>query len=79
MFFVPDLEEYRNSRDFYYPLDYYTYGDVCESFDELIKYIKKGRVDKKKIKEFKDYFCSSCDGTSSKKVVDYYIRKKEKV
>ena len=78
VFFVPDLEDYRNSRDFYYPLDYYTYGDVCESFEELIKCIKKGRVDKKKIKEFKEYFCSSCDGKSTKKVVDYYIRKKEK-
>ena len=78
VFFVPDLEDYRNSRDFYYPLDNYTYGDVCESFDDLIKCIKKGRVDKKKIKEFKEYFCSSCDGKSTKKVVDYYIRKKEK-
>lgn len=78
VFFVPDLEDYRNSRDFYYPLDNYTYGDVCESFDALIKSIKKGRVDKKKIKDFKEYFCSSCDGKSTKKVVDYYIRKKEK-
>ena len=79
VFFVPDLEEYRNSRDFYYPLDYYTYGDVAKNFNELIKYIKKGNIDKKKIKEFKEYFCASCDGNSSKKVVDYYVRKKEKV
>ena len=78
VFFVPDLEDYRNSRDFYYPLERYTYGDVCENFDALIKSIKKGRVDKKKIKNFKEYFCSSCDGKSTKKVVDYYIRKKEK-
>ena len=76
VFFTPDLDEYRDSRDFYYPLDKYTYGDVVMNDDELIKAIKKGKVDKKKIKEFKDYFCSSCDGKSTKKVVDYYVRKK---
>ena len=76
VFFTPDLDEYRGSRDFYYPLDKYTYGDVVMNDDELIKAIKKGKVDKKKIKEFKDYFCSSCDGKSTKKVVDYYVRKK---
>lgn len=76
VFFTPDLDEYRGSRDFYYPLDKYTYGDVVRDDDELINAIKKGKVDKKKIKEFKDYFCSSCDGKSTKKVVDYYVRKK---
>ena len=79
VFFVPDLDQYRNSRDFYYPLDYYTYGDIALDFDSMIKCIKSGKVDKKKIKEFKNYFCDSCNGKSSKKVVDYYIRKKEKV
>ena len=76
VFFTPDLDEYRGSRDFYYPLDRYTYGDVVMNDDELIKAIKKGKIDNKKIKEFKDYFCSSCDGKASKKVVDYYVRKK---
>ncbi len=76
VFFTPDLDDYRNSRDFYYSLDKYTYGDIAKDDDELIKCIKKGNVDKKKIKEFKDYFCSACDGKSTKKVVDYYIREK---
>ena len=78
VFFTPDLDDYRNSRDFYYSLDKYTYGDIAKNDDELIKCIKKGKVNKKKIEEFRDYFCSSCDGNSTKKVVDFYIRKKEK-
>jgi len=76
VFFVPDLDDYRNSRDFYYPLENYTYGDIAKDEDELIKCIKKEKVNKKKLKEFKDYFCSSCDGKSTKKVVDYFVRNK---
>lgn len=74
VFFVPDLDEYRDSRDFYYPLEHYTYGSVVMNEDDLIKAIKQRKVYKKKLKEFKEYFCSSCDGNSTKKVVDYFIR-----
>ena len=73
IFYVPDLEEYRDSRDFFYDLDKYTYGDVVTDFDSLLKTIKVSKVDKKKIKEFSDYFCSACDGKSTKRVVDYYL------
>lgn len=75
IFYVPDLEEYRDSRDFFYELDKYTYGDVVSSFDGLIEGIKNAKVDKKKLKEFRNYFCSSCDGKSTKRVVDYYLNK----
>ena len=74
IFYTPDLEDYRNSRDFFYDLDKYTYGEVTKDFESLLKGIKKAKVDKKKLKEFNDYFCSSCDGKSSKRVVDYYLK-----
>ncbi len=77
VFFLPDLDDYKNSRDFYYPLDSYTYGDIAKNDEELIDKIKNGKIDEKKLKEFKRYFCSSCDGKASKRVVDYYIRKKD--
>jgi len=77
IFFTPDLEKYRNSRDFYYPLDNYTYGPVVEEFKDLIPCIKKAKVDFDKLNKFDEYFCSACDGTSTKRVVDFFMNNKE--
>ena len=41
--------------------------------DELVKAIKNSKPDLKKIDEFFDYFCSACDGNSTKRVVDYFL------
>lgn len=76
VFFVPDLEEYQNSRDFYYPFTNYTYGKIAKNQKELIKCLKEENIDKNKIKNFQDYFCSACDGHSTKKVIDYFIKEK---
>lgn len=76
IFFVPDLEEYVSSRDFYYPFERYTYGDVTRNTEELIKSIKNNNIDNKKLKEFKEFFCSSCDGKSAKRVVEKLILKR---
>ena len=74
IFYVPDLDDYKDSRDFFYDMDKYTYGDVVADFDSLLKTIKLSKVDKEKIKEFHEYFCSACDGNSTKRVVDYYLK-----
>ncbi len=74
IFFMPDLDQYRDSRDFFYPLADYTYGEIAKDENELIRLVKSAKVDAIKIAKFKDYFCSACDGKSSQKVVDYYIR-----
>ena len=76
VFFVPDLKEYINSRDFYYEFNKYTYGDVTYNIDELISSIKNPTQDTKKLKEFKEYFCSSCDGNSTKRFVEELILKR---
>lgn len=73
VFFTPDLDEYRNNRDFYYPLDDYTYGEVATNFNELTKKIKLSKVDKKKLDKFNEFFCSACDGNSAKRVVDFFL------
>lgn len=75
IFFTPDLEEYKNSRDFYYPLEKYTYGEVAKNFDELIKKVKQNKINKKKLDKFYEFFCSSCDGHSTKRVVDFFLGK----
>ena len=76
IFFAPDLEEYKHSRDFYYPLSKYTYGPVVKDFKTLLNTVKKAKVDTKKLDKFYDYFCSSCDGKSTKRVVDFFMNKK---
>lgn len=73
IFFVPDLEEYKNSRDFYYPLSDYTYGEVAKDFKELLRKIKLEKVNTKKLDKFYKFFCSSCDGNSTKRVVKYFL------
>ena len=75
IFYTPDLNEYKNSRDFYYKLDKYTYGPVVNNFNELIKSVSTAKVDNKKLKEFYEFFCSSCDGKSTKRVVDFFLGK----
>ncbi len=76
IFYTPDLEEYKESRDFYYPLEKYTYGPVVKNFKDLIKAVNSSKVDKKKISEFFNFFCSACDGKSTKRVVDFFLNDK---
>lgn len=77
VFFIPDYKEYEKSRDFYYDFDKYMYGSIANDTNRLIKEIKKEKVDLKKINQFYDYFCSSCDGKSTKRVVEELIVKKK--
>ena len=70
VFFVPDLEEYMASRDFYYPFEDYMFGKEARNTEELIDCIKEPAKDEKKIQKFKTKFCGACDGHSTKRVVD---------
>ena len=65
IFYVPDFGEYRNSRDFYYDFDEYTYGEVCKNFEE-------------KLKKFKEKFLNMCDGKSTQRFVDVIIKENKK-
>lgn len=76
IFFVPDLKEYIESRDFYYPFLKYTYGDVVDNTDKLINSIINPSTDSKKSKEFKELFCSACDGNATKRFVEELILKR---
>ena len=72
VFFVPDYEEYIASRDFYYPYSDYTYGSVVNNDDELIEAILNSKNDEVKLAEFKNKFCSACDGHCSEKFVNFF-------
>lgn len=78
IFYVPDFEEYRNSRDFYYDFDEYTYGEVCKNFEELVQKMQNTTVNKEKLKKFKEKFLDMCDGKSTQRFIDVIINEKEK-
>lgn len=69
IFYVPDLVEYTESRDFYYPFDRYTFGKIAENMDDLIEAIKHPENDIDKLNEFKKHFCEACDGQATKRFV----------
>lgn len=73
IFFSPDLEEYINTRDFYYSYEEYTFGPVVTNDDELIEAIEKENVDFDKLEKFKAKFCCSCDGKSAERFVKYFF------
>ncbi len=69
IFYVPDLVEYTESRDFYYPFEKYTYGQIAENMEELLDAICHPANDVEKLEEFKEHFCGACDGTATKRLV----------
>lgn len=75
IFYVPDLEEYSNSRSFYYDYSEYMYGVIAKNQEELLKNMKITNVDIEKITKFKDKFLNCCDGQSSKRFVEELILK----
>ena len=72
IFFTPDLEEYKNSRDFYYPLEKYTYGEVAKNFDEL-NFLKTKVHDWNRQGKLKDVCMVVFDATFGNKNYDDFI------
>ncbi len=72
IFFAYDIESYNDWRGFYYDYDELTPGPVFTTDNEIIEYIKNidERFDKQKIIDFRDKFMSSCDGNSTKRIID---------
>ena len=56
-----------------YPYEEYTFGPVVINDDELIDAIKKENIDFDKLEKFKAKFCSSCDGKSTERFVQYFF------
>lgn len=77
VFFVPDMEEYVSTRDFYYRFEDYVFGNIAKTDDELVEAICRGNNDDKKLQKFKDRFCDACDGKSSERFVEYFFENKK--
>ena len=73
IFFAYDLEEYDNSRSYYYDYKTFVPGPIAKTDDEVISYILKG-TDMSKVKAFREKFMSACDGNSTKRIAEYTMK-----
>ncbi len=73
VFYVPDMEEYVESRDFYYPFEEYAFGIVAERKEDLVAAIRAPWQPDGKLEAFREKFCSACDGRSSKRFVEEFF------
>lgn len=68
LFFVPDLEEYTESRSFYRPFDHYSIGPVVKDAAALADAIASARCDDGLLQPFLEEFCDALDGHSSERI-----------
>ncbi|WP_099159474.1 CDP-glycerol glycerophosphotransferase family protein [Virgibacillus ndiopensis] len=73
LFFAFDVEEYIESRDFYYNFFEFIPGPLLKSTSEIIQTIKEERFELEKIGPFVKYFFDDTLGKASKNVVDQII------
>ncbi len=72
IFFAYDLEEYFDSRGFYYDYAELAPGPVFKSTEDIISYILdiEKLFDKSRVTAFRNKFMSACDGNSTKRIID---------
>lgn len=73
IFYIPDYNDYVDKRNFFYDFSKYNYGVSATNIDELIDALKNPSVNNEKRKQFIEDFCSSCDGHSSERVVQFFL------
>lgn len=74
LFFMFDLEDYRDGRGMYY-----TYEEIAEcgpifrTNEEMVEYIKHidERFDRQKVIDFKNRFMNACDGHSTERIIKF--------
>ncbi len=77
VYFTYDLEDYESGRGLYYEFAEYVYGEVAKDTDGLINAIKEDNMMMEKRQEFNRKFMSACDGTATKKTVEWIFGSSE--
>lgn len=72
-FFVPDLEEYINERDFYYDFDDFIPGPKFTDTAALAKWVKQESHDLDRVANFSEYFFEYLDGKASERIVSHLL------
>lgn len=74
VFFAYDLQDYIQSRDFFYPYDTYTYGPVVKNQEELEQAILFPKMFHEKKEKFQKQFMSACDGQSTHRFITCLLK-----
>ncbi|MEC1685798.1 CDP-glycerol glycerophosphotransferase family protein [Bacillus mojavensis] len=71
-FYCPDLEDYLEERDFYYPFESFVPGPISRDTTSLVRDIENvHEADTKRIEAFSQKFITHQDGKSSERVADF--------
>lgn len=69
LFYVPDIEQYRNDVGFYVDYEKEMPGPICMNESQVIEAIQNHSFDQEVIKSFKDKFFKYQDGKSTARVI----------
>ncbi|MCA0163752.1 MULTISPECIES: CDP-glycerol glycerophosphotransferase family protein [Bacillus] len=74
-FYCPDLENYVQERDFYYPFHEFAPGPIRTKMEPLIEDLKNVSLDKTQtdFRSFSKRFMNRCDGHSTERVVSLIL------
>lgn len=72
--YAKDRKKYESTRGFYESLEDYNFGLIANTEDELINCIKNPVFNKEKAKEIKEKQLNMCDGLSTKRFIDTYLK-----
>lgn len=71
IFFVPDLQEYKNDRGMYEEYEKIMPGPICKNEEDILMAIEKDSFNLEELKEFKNKYFDFKDGKSTERVVDF--------
>ncbi len=76
IFYAYDLDEYENSRSFYYEYESFVPGVIVKNTQDLgtaVLFAEKN-FNKDKVISFRNEFMSACDGKSTKRIFEYAVK-----
>jgi CDP-glycerol glycerophosphotransferase len=79
IFFVPDLEKYRDTlRGFYFDFEASAPGPLVRTTSELVAALGDGSAAKyaDAVREFRERFCPKDDGAAGERVLDDLLRRR---
>jgi CDP-ribitol ribitolphosphotransferase len=72
--YVKDKDKYLKNRGLYYNIEDYNFGSIVKNEDELIRAIKNPIFNKEKASIIKEKHLNMCDGYSTKRFVETYLK-----
>lgn len=76
-FFVNDLEEYIQERDFYFEYTNFIPGPIFNNTQSLAEWLLQGDFDMDRVTQFRNKFFDYHDGKASKRIVEHLVTCKD--